>query len=371
MKISQTLQRIAVPVLSVLLGLILGGSIMLAFSYNPIEGYRALINGSLGNNFYIGETLRQATPLILVALGFSVAINAGFFNIGVAGQFIMGWLTLVVTAMFFPELPSFLSSLLALLAGFLGGAVWGGIAGLFRAYFGASEVISTIMLNYMALYATNHKIRNVLTDGADSTPRIAPNASLRMEALTELTDYSTIHLGIFLAIILCLVIWILMKKTTIGFELRVMGFNPDAAEYAGMSAKKNAILALFISGGLAGLGGAMDGLGTFQNLFVLASVPQTGFDGIAVALLGNGQPFGILLAGLLFGVLKIGAVSMPMVAGVPSEIVDIVIAAIIFFVGSNYLIRYVITKRKNQLNKKNDLLQVNQTELANKEEGGQ
>lgn len=341
-----------IPLVSVFLGLLLGGIVMLVFNYSPIQGYTALIKGSVGNIFYLGETLRQATPLILVALGFAVARSAGFFNIGVAGQLIFGWLFSIIMAMQFPDLPKILLIPLCLLGGAVAGAIWAGIAGVLRAYFGTSEVIVTIMLNYSALYLSNHFIRNVLTKEADATPKIVENASLRSQGLTEMTNYSTIHLGIVIAILMCLVIWILMKKTTVGFELRAVGLNPFASEYAGMSAKKNIILAMLISGGLAGLGGAMEGLGNFQNIFVMSSVPSTGFDGMAVALLGNGQPLGILFAGLLFGALKVGGVSMPMASGVPTEVVDIVIASIIFFVGAGYLIRHlleIIEKRKQNV----------------------
>ena len=342
---NEKIKGILVPIISVFLGLLLGGIIMISFSYNPFNGYSALIKGSVGNVFYLGETLRQSAPLILVALGFSVARSAGFFNIGVAGQLVVGWLASVSIVMMFENFPAFLLLPLGVSVGVFCAAIWGGIAGLFRAYFGTSEVIVTIMLNYTALYMTNHIIRNVLTDSADSTPRITDSASLRMESLSVLTNYSTIHVGIFIAIIMCALIWILMKKTIVGFELRVLGLNTHAAEYAGMSAKKNAIIAMAISGGLAGLGGAMEGLGNFQNIFVMSSLPQTGFDGMAVALLGNGQPFGILLSGLLFGALKVGSVSMPMTSGVPAEIVDIIIAAIIFFVGTSYLINLILMKK--------------------------
>ncbi|MBP2097616.1 ABC transporter permease [Enterococcus rivorum] len=348
---NEKLKGAVIPIISVLLGLILGGIIMLAFSYNPIEGYTALLQGSLGSVFYFGETLRQATPLILVALGFSVAKSAGFFNIGVAGQLVIGWLGSVMMALMFPTLPSFILIPLCVLAGILLGALWAGIAGALRAYFGTSEVIVTIMLNYSALYLTNHIIRNVLTKSDDTTKKISENASLRSEALTTMTDYSTIHMGIVIALLMCIVSWILMKKTIVGFELRSVGLNPFAAEYAGMSAKKNIILAMLISGGLAGLGGAMEGLGNFQNIFVMSSLPGTGFDGMAVALLGNGQPLGILLSGILFGALKVGGVSMPMASGVPTEVVDIVIASIIFFVGASYLIRHILDlleKRKKK-----------------------
>lgn len=341
---NETLRNISVPVLSVLLGLILGAIIMLIFGYNPILGYKSLIEGSVGSSFYIGETLRQATPLILTALGFAVANTAGFFNIGVAGQALFGWLGSVTLAIMFPDLPRMLLIPLCLIGGAVTGAIWAGIAGYLRAYFGTSEVIVTIMLNYTALYISNHMVRNVLTNADDATPRISDNATLRSGFLANITDNSTLHYGLFIAIIMCIVMWIFMNKTTAGYELRAVGLNSFAAEYAGMSAKQNIVMAMVISGVLAGLGGSMEGIGNFQNIFVMSSMPSIGFDGMAVSLLGAGNPFGILVSALLFGALKIGGISMPMGSDVPTEVVDIVIAAIIFFVGANYLIRYFMNK---------------------------
>lgn len=336
-------QSFLIPVLSVLLGLLLGALIMVAFGFNPAAGYGAMIKGALGKPFSIGETLRQATPLILVALGFSVANTAGFFNIGVAGQALFGWVFSVWTAMMFPDLPKFVLVPLCLLAGAIAGGLWAGIAGFLRAYFNTSEVIVTIMLNYTALSVSNYLVRNVMTAQADATPRISANASLREEWLTALTKNSSLHMGLFVALLAVVVVWVLMNKTTLGFELKTVGLNKFAAEYAGMSAKRNIILAMLISGALAGLGGAMEGLGTFQNIFSLGSLPDIGFDGLAVSLLGTGNPIGIVFSALIFGILRIGGNTMP-TAGVPKEIVSIVMAAIIFFVGANYIIRLALEK---------------------------
>ena len=338
------IQGIIVPLLSVILGLVIGAIVMWSFGYDAIAGYSAMLKGAFGSPFYIGELLREATPLILVALGFAVANTAGFFNIGVAGQTLFGWLASVSVAQILPDLPKMILLPLCILAGVAAGAIWAGIAGVLRAYFNTSEVIVTIMLNHTALYINNHIVRNVLTDSGDSTARITENASLRVPFLSELTRNSTLHAGIFIALIMIAVVWVLMKKTTYGFEFRSVGLNPDAADYAGMNAKKNIILAMLISGGLAGLGGAMEGLGNFQNMFVQGAMPAVGFDGMAVALLGIGSPIGILFAALLFSTLKIGGTSMPLMSGVPVEIVDIVIVSIIFFVGASYIIRLLVNK---------------------------
>lgn len=351
-----TIKNLAVPVLSVVFGLLLGAIIMLVFGYNPGEGYSAMLNGALGSTYNIGEVVRLATPLILTGLGFAVANTAGFFNIGLSGQALSGWIVSIWLAMLFPDLPKAVLVPLCIIAGTLAGAIWAGIAGFLKAQFGTSEVIVTIMLNYTILHISNHLVRNVFTDDADATQQISQNASLRADFLTQMTGGSRLNMGIFLALVMIFVVWVLMNRTTVGFELRSVGLNPDASEYAGMNAKKNIVLAMLISGGLAGMGGVVEGLGTFQNLYVLGSVPTIGFDGMAVSLLGSGSPIGILVSALLFGVLKIGGLSMPGSAGVPNEIVEIVIASIIFFVGISYAIRYVLDKigPKKQEIKKGD-----------------
>ena len=337
-------KKVLIPVLSVVLGLLVGAIIMAVFGFDPVKGYSALLKGSLGKPFYIGETLRQATPLILVGLGFAFASYAGFFNIGVAGQALMGWFASVTTGLLFPDLPKIVLLPLCILVGMLAGALWAGIAGYLKAYFNTSEVIVTIMLNYTALHIVNYVIREVLTEKAEITASVPEAASLKMSFLYQLTSKSTLHGGIFIAIAAVFVVWLLMNKTTTGFELKTVGLNKHAAEYSGMSAKKTIILAMLISGGLAGLGGVMEGLGTFQHAFASESLPSIGWDGMAVALLGLSNPFGILFSSLVFAILRIGGISMPLLAKIPTEVVSIVVAFIIFFVGANYLMQVIVDK---------------------------
>lgn len=346
------LKGVIVALLSVILGLVMGAVIMLVSGHDPVAGYGAMIQGSFGDLSYFGETLRQSTPLILTALAFAVASTAGFFNIGIEGQSLLGWLGAVWCALAFPDLPKFILLPACLIVGALFGAFWAGIAGMLKAFFNTSEVIITIMLNYIALYISNFVIRDIITDGKDATPMIPDAASLRSPGLEQLTDYSRLHYGIIIAVLMCVIVWILMQKTTTGYELRAVGMNPFASQYAGMSTKRNIILAMVISGALAGLGGTMEGLGTFKNIFTQNSLPGLGFNGMAVSLLGGGNPFGIIAAGILFGALKTGGLLMPTEAGVPEELVDIVIALIIFFVGASYLITYLLDKlpaKKNAL----------------------
>lgn len=342
--------NILVPIFSVFTGLLSGAIIMLLFGYNPIQGYIALFQGAFGDPYFFGETIRQTTPYIFTGLAIAFAFRAGLFNIGAEGQVIVGWLAAVWVGTIV-DAPMYIHLPLALLVAALAGALWGLIPGLLKASLGVHEVIVTIMLNYVALYSTNAIIRNVLTESADKTDMIAPTASLASAWLENLTYFSRMHYGIFLAVIAAVVMWFIIDRTNLGFELKAVGYNRHASKYAGMSVKRNIILAMVISGAFAGLAGSMEGLGTYGNMTVSSGFSNLGFDGIAVALLGANNAIGVILAALLFGALKVGALNMPTQAGVPNELVDIIIALIIFFVASSYLVRWIILRFKGRENK--------------------
>jgi len=340
----------SVALFSVLFGLIIGAIIMLVFGYNPISGYMALLGSAFGSMQDIGGVLTQMTPLILTALGFTVAQTAGFFNIGLSGQALAGWVGAVWYSLSFPNMPIYLMIPSALIIGAGLGALAGAIPGWLRAQFGASEVIVTIMMNYILLFLGNNILQNTMSKGikesAETTKQVGANASLQMKWLTDLTQGSSISAGIFISLIMIIVVWFIMTKTTLGFEIRAVGLNNDAAKYAGMSAKRNAVVAMAISGGLAGLAGTIEGLGNYLNFFTQNGSPAIGFDGMAVALLGGGSYLGILGAAAILSVLKIGGLGMPMSSGVPFELVDIVTASIIFFVGASYLIKLMQARIK-------------------------
>lgn len=337
------IKKISVPFLAVLFGFTFGAIIMLIFGYSPIDAYREMIVGVFQNPYSIGEALTQATLLVFTGLAFDIANKAGFFNIGLAGQFLIGWLSTIIFALQFPDLPRIVLVPLALAVGTIVGALYAGIAGFLRAYFGTSEVIVTIMLNHTILQIANY-LTNFVIGSSSRTEKVSENASLAVQWMTDITDYSRLNIGIFIALVVVILYTLFMKYTTIGFEVRAVGLNPDASTYAGMNAKKNIILSMLISGGLAGLGGAINGLGTFGNIFVMGALPAEGFNGIAVALLGLGNPIGIVLSSLLFGVLQTGAPLMSSRAGVPNEMSGIVIASIVFFVGAYYLIEWLFEK---------------------------
>lgn len=350
-RVSEKTKKILVPITSVIAGFLVGAIIMMIWSYNPIQAYSSMFESALGNMNGIGETIREATPLIFTAIGFSIASTAGFFNIGLPGQAQAGWLTSIWIVLANPHMPKIILLPLAIIAGAFAGAIIAGIAGYLRAYFDTNEVITTIMLNYIVLYSCQYLMQQIMPQSfridTDTTKTISENGSLHINWLSELFGSSRINGGIFLALIALVGFWFLMKKTTLGFEIKAVGLNPFASRYAGMSTKKNIITSMLLSGAFAGMGGVVQGLGTYQNYFTQTTSVDIGWDGLSVSLLGSGTAWGILIAALLFSILKIGGLGMQTAAGIPYEIVSIVIAAIIFFVAINYVVGLLFKVKKS------------------------
>lgn len=334
-----------IPVLATFLGLLVGAILMLVTGYNPIDAYSALLEGMFGDSYYIGELIRTMTPLILAGLSVAFAYRSGLFNIGVEGQLMVGWLTAVYIGAAF-EAPMIIHLPLSIAAAALAGALWAFIPGLLKAKLHVHEVIVTIMMNYIALYMVNAIIRAYLIIPGERTEGIYPSASLGSSFLQSLTEYSRVHYGIVIAILACLFMWFFLNKTTKGYELRAVGYNRDASNYAGMNVSRNIILSMVIAGAFAGLAGAAEGLGTFGYMSIQTGFSGVGFEGIAVALLGANTALGVFLAALLFGGLKSGALTMNQQTNVPEDLISIVIALIIFFVASSYIIRAILNKRK-------------------------
>lgn len=334
--------NLLIPVVSVILGLLCGAIIMLIIGYNPLLAYQSIVESIFLQPYYGGETIRAMIPLVLAGLAVAFAFRTGLFNIGVEGQLLAGWLASVACAIIFGHLPKVVLLPLSILAGGAAGAFWGYIPGLLKAKFKVHEVISTIMMNYIALYSTAYIIKNFLYTEGERTPTIPQAASLASSFLSNLTQGSRLHWGFIVAIIAVLAMWFILWKTPKGYELRAVGFSPDASKYAGMNVSRNIILSLTISGVFAGLGGAMEGLGTYQYMTINSAFTGIGFNGIAVALLGLNTPIGVLLSGALFAGLQTGGLTMQSVAGVPVELIQIIIALIIFFVGSGYVIKWAL-----------------------------
>lgn len=347
---SNKTQQWAVPLLAVLFGLLAGAVIMLIFGYSPIAAYSKLLSSAFGSPYNIGEIGRAIAPLVLIALGFAVSSKAGFFNVGLPGQALMGWTFAGWFALANPDLPKVISIPLTVLIAIVAGGLAGAIPGILRAYLGTSEVIVTIMLNYIILYTTNTLVNDhllvIYSQKGSQTAKIVESASYQVEWLSNLFSHARINIGLFFALFAVGLIWFILKKTTLGYEITAVGLNPTAAEYAGMSSKQMIIISMVISGALAGLGGAVDGLGTYEFVKAHSSSLSIGFNGMAVALLAGNSPIGIPFAAALFGLLEVGKSGMQAI--VPPEIVDVVSALIIFFVGIDYIIRKYLKPRATE-----------------------
>lgn len=337
-----TADSVLVPLVAILLGLLVGALVMLAGGYNPLTAYAALYERVLGDPYNRGETLREISPLILTGLSVAFAFRTGLFNIGGEGQFMLGMIGAVIVGIKL-DLPAWLHAPLAVVAGALLGGLWGGIAGYLKAKRGVNEVITTIMLNWIALFLSNFIVsRFLLQPGQQRTYLIRESASISLDQLSLLYGNARLHLGIPISILAAVVFFILLWKTKQGFELRAVGHNPHAAEYAGMNVNRNIVRAMFIGGMFAGLAGAFEVLGVFKYHVISASSTGYGFDGIAVALLGGNHPLGVVLAAILFGSLTYGSAGMSFGADVPPEIIRVIIGMVIFFVASHGIIRWML-----------------------------
>jgi general nucleoside transport system permease protein len=299
------------------------------------DSYSALAVGSLGSWSAITDTLERAAPLICGGLGVSLAFRAGLFNIGAQGQLIAGAL-LAGYVGFSWHLPVVVHLVIALVAAVLGGAVWGGAAGLLKARSGAHEVITTIMLNYVALYGLTW----ALTYNAFQVPGSNDPKSPVVNATARIPSVAGLHLGIVLALLAAVGVWWLLERSKLGFELRAVGANPNAARTAGMSVAKAYTLAMVIAGGLAGLAAAQQVLGHLDPL-TNGIAGTIGFDSITVALLGRATPLGTVLAGLLFGVLSAGGLQMQIATQTPLTLSTVLQALIVLFVAAPALVRAI------------------------------
>jgi len=329
---------VAVPVLAVLTALAIGAVIIWATKASVAKAYQGLFEGAFGNVRNLTETLVIATPYTLAGLAVALGFRCGLFNIGVEGQFYMGALCSVFVGYAVKGLPVYAHLPLALCAGALGGAAWGAIPGFLKARLGAHEVINTIMLNYIAVKTVDYLVKNPMRDATSTiprTPNIEPTA-----VLPQLLPPYRVHLGLIIAIAAIFFVYWVLWKTTLGFEIRTVGANPDAAKYAGMSVTRNFVLAMVLSGALAGLAGTGEVLGTNHNL-PAAFISGYGFDSIAIALLAKSHPFGILPAALLWGALRNGAGLMQVRAGISIDLINIVQALVIVFIAADEIIRWL------------------------------
>ncbi|MBO8125696.1 MAG: ABC transporter permease [Firmicutes bacterium] len=335
------LDRLGVALASIVLGLVVGIIFILVAGKSPILGYHALWNASFGSLRGFTELLINTTPLIFTGLSVAFAFRTGLFNIGAEGQYIVGQLGAAWAGYFFTGLPMIIHVPLALGFGILAGALWGALPGYLKAKAGAHEVINTIMMNHIALYATHYLVNGPLKGHAflPVTKEILDSAKL-----FRFIPGTRANIGIFIALAAAVFVYWFLWKTTKGYELRAVGFNPLAAEYGGVNVSRNIVYSMMIAGALAGLGGAVQVLSIQYKFYDVTAFIGYGFDGIAVALIGNNHPLGVVLGAFLFGFLARGAMPMQSIAQIPKEVISIVSASIIIFISAEALVRRVIPR---------------------------
>jgi simple sugar transport system permease protein len=322
----------------VLLGFLTATFLILAVGRHPGGMYSAIIQVITGwdlrrgvwNVRYIGEWFVMSMPLILCGLSMAFAARTGLFNIGAEGQYMAGLTAAQLVALFGPPLP-WLHWILAVAAALAGGALWGALAGFLKARFSVSEVVATIMMNYIAQYGCRYISLRIPGSNTYRTPDFPPTARLFSPLLESLTNGSRLNYGLYLTIAAVLFFWLVMGRTRFGYSLRATGFNRDAARYGGINVHASITASMAVSGAFAGLAGAIVALGAFSYGRIPAGQDGYGFDGIAVALVGNSSAWGTALSGLLFGMLK-SAQPLMQSRQIPKEITSIVLGLVVVFI---------------------------------------
>jgi simple sugar transport system permease protein len=335
---------VLIPVISVACGFAVAGVAVIATGSDPLAAFTALFQGAFTNPRAFPETLVATVPYIFLGLAVALGFRAGLFNIGAEGQFYLGAIFGVLAATHVTGLPGIVSIPLSIGFGMLGGFIWAAIPAVLKARFGAHEVITTIMLNYVAFQLTDFMInKGAMSDPHSTAPRtsfIDPNAQLPV-----LLSGTRLHIGFLLALLAIPLIWFLLERTTLGFRIRTVGFSQGAARAAGMSVAWTIVLALGISGALAGIAGAGEVLGVSHYMPAAFSVGY-GFDSIAVALLARSNPWAILPSAFLFGAMRNGAAFMQLETQVSSDLISIVQAIVIMFVAAPALVRWIFRLRE-------------------------
>ena len=333
-----TLLSLLMPLLATLLALLIGAIMLLALDADPVQAYRALIDGAFGSPNALADTAVKATPLLFVGLGICIAFRGGVINIGGEGQLVAGAVAATAIAIYLPHWPGWAIICLSLVVGFLAGAIWGGIPGALKAYLNVNEILSTVMMNMIAVQGMNFLLRGPMMDPAQIEAGSFIPQTARFPRATDLPRLvpTRLHAGAGLAIILAILVYIFLWRTTIGYRIRAVGLNPNASRAAGIEVKQYIMLSLLLSGALAGLGGATQVLGLHHRMFTDGSAQGftggAGFNGIVAALFGKLHPLGTIPASILFGALLVGANHMQRAVQVPSDFITALNGLVVVFV---------------------------------------
>jgi len=336
---------IIVPLIAVILAFAFGALFILATGHNPLQAYVLFIRGAFGNMFNLMETITKAIPLTIAGLAFLFAYRCGVFNIGTEGQLLVGAMAAALVG-YLIKLPPVIHQIVLLIAGAVFGALYAGIAGWLKAYRGVNEILSTLMLNYPAIYLTHYLVTKIFKSPGvvPATPPISSSAVLPI-----IVPDTRLHAGIFIVIALIFLVDFILRKTVLGYEIRAVGFNPTAAAHSGISIRKNIIIAIMISGALAGLAGSVEVMGLHHRFFDQFS-PGYGFDGISVSLVALLNPFATFFSSLFFGAMRTGSTEMQIFMEIPRQLMTLYQGIILFFIAGQLIfitfIRKIIRKRK-------------------------
>jgi ABC-type uncharacterized transport system permease subunit len=351
-RLRSAINAILVPLLAIFTALVIGALIIMAAGGNPLAAYRGLFQGAFGSAKALSETAVWATPYIFAGLAVALAFKGGLFNIGAEGQLAFGavaaaWIGYALPEVLGVTLPTVVHIPLAVGLGMLAGAIWGAIPGWLKARTGGHEVINTIMMNYIALNITSYLLNGPMKDPnplnvVARTPEIAESA--RIPAIFPGFRF---HWGFVLALAVAGLVWWLLQKTTLGFEIRTAGANPDAARYAGVSVARTIVISMMLSGLLAGLAGAIE-VTALNYRHELGFSVGYGFDAIAIALLGKTHPLGVVLAALLWGAMRNGATRMQFLTQIPVDVISVIQALILLFVAADAIIRWIYRIRAEE-----------------------
>ena len=328
------------PLFATLAALAVGAVMLLLMGANPLQGYAALLDGAFGSTNALADTLVKATPLLLVGLGICIAFRGGVINIGGEGQMILGALAGSVIGLALPEAPGLLVVPLALLTGMAAGAVWGGIPGYLKARYNVNEILSTIMMNAIAVQLMNFLLRDALIDTAQTGAARIPQ-TVRLAAAFDLPRLvpTRLHLGTLIAVLLAFAVYFLLWRTSLGYRIRAVGLNQHASRYAGIQVNRYMVLALLLSGAMAGLAGVIQVYGVSHRMVTDGTAAGltggAGFNGIVAALFGQLHPIGTIPASFLFGALLVGANKLQRVTQVPAALITALNGLVVVFVVSS------------------------------------
>ncbi len=345
-------------VFAIILGLIVGLIILfLCNSKQALPGFATILTGAFTHGAKgLGQVFYYATPIILTGLSVGFAFKTGLFNIGTPGQFIIGGFGAVYVGILWTSLGP-VHWVVALTASVILGALWGLVPGILKAYYNVNEVIASIMMNYIGMYLVNwitKSYKPLFNNLRNESKNVANSANIPKMGLDKIFPGSSVNGGIIIAILVVILIWVILNKTTFGYELKAVGFNRDASKYAGINEKKSIILSMVIAGAIAGLAGGLLFLaGTGKHIEIKDVLPSEGFTGISVALLGLNNPIGVLFSGIFIAYLTAGGFYLQLFE-FSTEIIDIIVAVIIYFSAFALMVKIIMSKLIGQKNAKSD-----------------